>query len=189
LSQSLKVVTSPDVAVKPLSEPLVFMQVLWAVAHGLESASKRMHTELGVTGPQRLVLRIIGHHGRISAGELAETLHIHPSSLTGMLKRLEDADMIRRESDPFDRRRALLTLSRKGVRLNDQHEGTIEATMEAALSQIPKARVTIAKAVLAAIAAALTDESALEAVPPQAASPQVNVRRGRRTHESTRRSR
>lgn len=148
------------------------MQVLWEVAHGLESASKRMHAELGVTGPQRLVLRIMGHHSRISAGALAEIMRIHPSSLTGMLQRLEQAELIRRESDPFDRRRALLELTRKGMRLNEQREGTIEAMVEAALAQLSKERVTTAKAVLGAIAAALSNEeaSALEGAPATGAS-------------------
>jgi DNA-binding MarR family transcriptional regulator len=135
------------------------MQVLWAVAHGLESVSKRMHADLGITGPQRLVLRIIGHHARISAGELAEVLHIHPSSLTGMLRRLEEAELIRRESDPFDRRRALLELTRKGMRLNDQREGTIESMVDAALNRLPRERVATTKAVLSAIAAALGEGS------------------------------
>lgn len=138
------------------------MQVLWAVAHGLESASKRMHAELGITGPQRLVLRIIGHHDRISAGALAEIMRIHPSSLTGMLRRLEQAELVRRESDPFDRRRALLELTRKGMRLNDRREGTIEAMVDGALGQLSKERVAITKAVLGAIAGALSAEEADE---------------------------
>ena len=37
-----------------LPDVLQFMQVLWAVVHGLEKTSKRMAGELGVTGPQRL---------------------------------------------------------------------------------------------------------------------------------------
>ena len=156
MGQSLKVVTSAGAA-KPLGEALIFMQVLWALAHGLESASKRMHADLGLTGPQRLVLRIIGHHDRISAGALAEIMHIHPSSLTGMLQRLEQAEFIRRESDPFDRRRALLELTRKGMRLNEQREGTIEAKADRALAQLSKERISTAKSVLNAIAAALSD--------------------------------
>src|SRR6187402_1158859 len=112
------------------------MQLLWAVAHGLESASKRMHAELGVTGPQRLVIRIVGHHGRISAGALAQVLHVHPSSLTGVLKRLELGGLIRRESDPFDRRRALLELTRRGMRMNHQKQGTIEAAIAGTLSKL-----------------------------------------------------
>lgn len=134
---------------------MAFMQLLWAVAHGLESSSKRMHAELGVTGPQRLVLRIVGHYKRVGAGELAEVLHIHPSSLTGMLKRLEEAELLRRESDPFDRRRALLALTKRGQRLNDQRSGTIESVVADALTKMSKERVGAAKTVLKAIAAAL----------------------------------
>lgn len=147
---------------QPLSDALVFMQVLWALAHGLESSSKRMHAELGITGPQRLVLRLIGHHGRISAGDLAEVLHIHPSSLTGMLQRLEQAELIRRETDPFDRRRALLKLTRRGMRLNDQQAGTIESKVDQALRRMSRERVSTAKAVLAEIASALGSEAELE---------------------------
>ncbi len=135
------------------------MQLLWALTHGLESASKRMHAELGVTGPQRLVLRIVGHHGRISAGELAKVLHVHPSSLTGVLRRLEHAELLRRESDPFDRRRALFELTRRGMRLNRQRAGTIEAIVSTTLTQLPKERVAAARAVLKSIAVALEVET------------------------------
>lgn len=178
------------------------MQVLWALAHGLESASKRMLAQLGITGPQRLVLRIIGHHARISAGALAEIMHIHPSSLTGMLQRLEQADLIRRESDPFDRRRALLELTRKGMRLNDQREGTIEAMVDDALGQMTKERVATAKAVLGAMAAALGRDEAEpgESVVPKSASShkapspvampaKSHAKRGGRLRDGSRRTR
>lgn len=138
------------------------MQVLWAVAHRLESASKHMHARLGVTGPQRLVLRMIGHRGRISPGELADLMHIHPSSLTGMLQRLEQAELIRRESDPFDRRRALLDLTRRGMKLNDERDGTIEATIDRALKRLTRERIATAKAVLTAIADAFGGEAEVD---------------------------
>jgi DNA-binding MarR family transcriptional regulator len=162
LSQSPAKALSPTSEMEPLGDALAFMQLLWAVSHGLESSSKRMHAHLGVTGPQRLVLRIVGHHGRMGAGQLAEVLHIHPSSLTGMLKRLEEADLLRRQSDPFDRRRALLALTRRGQRLNDQRRGTIEAVVAETLAKVSKERVASAKSVLKAIAAALAAENATE---------------------------
>jgi DNA-binding MarR family transcriptional regulator len=162
LSQAPVTALAPSSDVKPLGDALAFMQLLWAVAHGLESSSKRMHAALGVTGPQRLVLRIVGHHGRIGAGQLAEVLHIHPSSLTGMLKRLEEAELLRRESDPFDRRRALLALTRRGQRLNDQRHGTIEAVIAETLAKASKERVASAKSLLKAIATALAAESSTE---------------------------
>ena len=62
-----------------LGEVLGFMRLLWAVAHGLNSASKQMQARMGITGPQRLVLRIIGHYQRISPGDLARVLQLHPA--------------------------------------------------------------------------------------------------------------
>lgn len=145
----------PTPEAPPLGEALSFLQVLWAVTHGMESQSKRMLATLGITGPQRLVLRIVGQHERISAGQLAEVLHIHPSSLTGVLQRLEHAELIRRDSDPLDRRRALFELTRRGQRLNGQRRGTIEEAVAATLSRQPKERVAATKALLGALAEAL----------------------------------
>ena len=65
-----------------LDETLEFLQALWALDHGLQTVSKRMKGELGLTGLQRLVLRILGRNPRLSAGELSRTLHLHPSTLT-----------------------------------------------------------------------------------------------------------
>ena len=83
-----------------------------------DAMSIRMRRTLGVTGPQRLVLRLVGHYGQTTPGDLAGLLHVHPSSLTGVLRRLEHAKLIRRVADPGDRRRALLTLTERGRSLN-----------------------------------------------------------------------
>src|SRR6185369_8261571 len=63
-----------------LSGTLEFMRLLWAVDHALQSTSKRMEQKFGVTGPQRLVIRIVGQFPRASAGEIARILQIHPST-------------------------------------------------------------------------------------------------------------
>jgi hypothetical protein len=73
---------------RELPDVLQFMQLLWAIVHALQKTSKRMSAELGVTGPQRLVLRVVGLSPGISAGRLAAVLRLHPSALTGILQRL-----------------------------------------------------------------------------------------------------
>jgi DNA-binding MarR family transcriptional regulator len=135
------------------------MRLLWAVAHGLESTSKHMLATLGVTGPQRLVLRMLGHYGTMSAGELARTLHIHPSSLTGILRRLEEAGMLERRSDPEDGRRAVLKLTSKGKRLNGRNEGTVEEVVERALRSVSDADLRAAQRILRALSAEFGDDS------------------------------
>ncbi|HTJ42961.1 MAG TPA: MarR family transcriptional regulator [Kofleriaceae bacterium] len=114
-------------------DTLEFMQRLWNVAHALEVASKRMARTLGVTGPQRLVLRIIGLHPTITAQAIASTLGMHPSTLTGVLARLERRKLIARVWDPSDRRRARFRLTPAGKRVDGERKGTVEAAVRRAL--------------------------------------------------------
>ncbi len=141
-----------------LGEVLEFMRLLWAVDHALQSTSKRMEVSIGVTGPQRLVIRIVGRFPQISAGELAEVLHIHPSTLTGVLKRLEARGIIDRKIDSGDARRALFSLTAKGKEVDSARNGTVEATVRKALSKIPDRKVAAARDVLEELANTLLED-------------------------------
>lgn len=113
-----------------LGRVLDFMRILWEVDHALQRVSKRMRSTLGVTGPQRLVVRIVGRVPSISAGQLARILHLHPSTLTGVLDRLERQRLIARRSDPGDARRFLFELTKRGRRIDaSAHRGTVEAAV------------------------------------------------------------
>jgi DNA-binding MarR family transcriptional regulator len=119
-----------------LDAGLQFMRALWVAVHALQKTSKRMNLRLGVTGPQRLVLRVVGLAPGISAGGLAKVLHLHPSTLTGVLKRLETQGLVSRVPHAVDGRRAVLRLTPKGHRLNVATDGTVEAAVRATLTQI-----------------------------------------------------
>ena len=125
-----------DARVTELPDVLQFMQLLWAVVHGMERTSKRMTSEIGVTGPQRLVLRVVGLSPGLSAGDVAAILHVHPSTLTGVLHRLTSQGLITRTDDPRDRRRAILRLTTRGVRANAGRRGTVESAIAEALDGI-----------------------------------------------------
>lgn len=119
-----------------LDETLQFMRVLWGTVHALQKTSKRMNRSLGVTGPQRLVIRVVGLAPGISAGGLARILHLHPSTLTGVLKRLESQRLVSRVQHAGDGRRAVLQLTSTGERLNSATAGTVEATVRTTLRQV-----------------------------------------------------
>ena len=91
------------------------MRLLWSIEHGLQKMSKRMESELGVTGPQRLVLRVVGRFPGVSAGELAEIVRLHPSTITGILQRLVARGLLERERDRADSRRTRLRLNRRAL--------------------------------------------------------------------------
>ena len=138
-----------------LGKTLEFLRILWSIDHGLQSRSKRMESSLGVTGPQRLVLRIVGRFPGISAGGIAKLLRLHPSTVTGMLQRLERHALLERRGDPEDRRRSLFRLTRAGGRLDTMRDGTLEGALRKVMGRLPSSKVVAAAEVLAAIAAEL----------------------------------
>jgi DNA-binding MarR family transcriptional regulator len=144
--------------VAPLGQVLGFMRLLWAVSHGLESTSKQMLAELGVTGPQRLVLRIVGQMPNISPGQLARVMHVHPSSLTGVLQRLATAKLVRRERDPTDGRRSTLTLAPLGRQINARRAGTVEAAIQRALATVKPGELRVVEDVLKTLALELATQ-------------------------------
>lgn len=138
-----------------IGEVLELMRLLWILDHGLQSMSKRMSRNLGITGPQRLVIRIVGRFPGISAGKLANVLCIHPSTLTGILQRLEGRGVIYRKQDPCDGRRALLSLTKKGRGFDALRTGTVEAAVRRALSKVAGDKIVSAREVLEALGAEL----------------------------------
>lgn len=131
------------------------MRSLWALDHELLKASKAMRRRLGVTGPQRLVVRIVGRYPGISAGELASILHLHPSTLTGVLKRLGERGLLARRTDALDGRRALFTLAAGGRALERRKRGTIEGKVRGVLQALDERDIATAETVLRAVARSL----------------------------------
>jgi MarR family transcriptional regulator, organic hydroperoxide resistance regulator len=158
-------VTRPDVRTPEaepdpaLGEVLDFMRGIWALDHAVQRTSKRMERELGITGLQRLVIRVVGRFPSIPAGRLAELLHVHPSTLTGVFRRLERQGALRRSPDPRDKRRALLGLTRKGRALDVEREGTIEAAIQQVLRRTDPQTLEAARSLLRKITQMLDERN------------------------------
>ena len=150
-------------ATEGLTENLAFLRLLWAVDHGLRSISKQMQATIGMTGPQRLVLRILGRTPRVMPSELAELLHLDRGTVSGVLDRLADQQLIIRRPHPEDGRSVLLELSARGKLLDRETAGTVEACVRRALASLPGSKVNAAIQVLEALARELTREEQRDA--------------------------
>lgn len=134
------------------------MQRLWSLAHGLEVRSKAMARTLGVTGPQRLVIRMVGQSPDASAREIANTLGMHPSTLTGILARLENHKLLVRKIDALDRRVARFRLTKAGQQIDRERRGTVEAAVRRALGRADTAVVAHTMELLELLTAELERE-------------------------------
>jgi DNA-binding MarR family transcriptional regulator len=135
---------------------LKFLQTVWQLEHALERASKRMEDSLGISGPQRFALRMIGVQPGITAGELASVLHLHPSTVTGIVQRLEIRKLVKRSANESDGRVAHLHLTAAGAKANKPAaKGTIERAARTALTRCPEPQRKASAAVMEQFAAEL----------------------------------
>lgn len=148
--------TFSDAAHK-LDPILDFMRLLWSIEHGLQRMSKRMEGELGITGPQRLVLRVVGRFPGLAAGELAHIVRLHPSTITGILQRLVARGLVDRQRDPGDSRRVCLRLNASARVYIRSSSGTAEKMVTEALKHVGPSRVRAAREVLAEVARRFED--------------------------------
>jgi MarR family transcriptional regulator, organic hydroperoxide resistance regulator len=150
-----------EMAAPRLDPALQFMRLMWFVDHGLQKASKRMSSSIGLTGPQRLAVRIVGRYPGIAAGELASVMHLDPSTVTGILRRLERSRMILRGADPIDGRRVRLSLTPKGRETDRRMAGTVEAAVRRTIGLLSHQEVDAASHMLTVLASQLlTDDGA-----------------------------
>src|ERR1700760_4323141 len=132
------------------------MERRWELVRALAVRSKRMGRTLGVTGPQRLVIRVVGQSPDATAREIAEVLGLHPSTLTGVLARLERQRMIQRKVDPDDRRRVRFRLSAEGRRIDRERKGTVEAAVRRAMSRAAPEMIAATEGLLALLVGELS---------------------------------
>jgi DNA-binding MarR family transcriptional regulator len=137
---------------RPLGQALDFLRILWAINHGLATTSRYMKTKFGLTGRQRLIVRVVNEFPGISAGELAKVLHLDPSTLTGVLQQMSQRGLLALQPDAKDRRRLRIQLTPKGRRMSHMSIGAIEAAVARTLLHVPPAKLKATREVLALLA-------------------------------------
>ena len=86
-------------------------------------------------------------------GELGAGLGLSSASTTALVDRLEAAGMARREPDPQDRRRVLVTLSDSARRFGERRLAPLGAALEQAVDASDEASLTAVTAFLGVLLA------------------------------------
>jgi len=137
---------------------LEFIRRMWAVDHELQRASKRMVGRIGLTAPQRLAVRFIGRHSGVTLGQLAELLHLHAGTVTGIVRKLEELGLVVQTRSLEDTRRRHLALTAKGRQIDRRRKGTVEAAVRRTASAVTSTELATAAAVLDVLAKNLAAE-------------------------------
>jgi DNA-binding MarR family transcriptional regulator len=96
----------------PLDDQLCFS--LYGATIAVNRAYKPLLDRLGITYPQYLVLSALWEEDGRTIGAIAERLSLEPSTITPLVKRLEQAGLLTRERNPADERQVQVRLTGKG---------------------------------------------------------------------------
>jgi DNA-binding MarR family transcriptional regulator len=93
------------------------MQSLRRIVKALHEYSTSVEKRFGLTGPQLWALWELSRAGTLSLKELSARMHLDPSTVTGVVDRLQKRGLLVRATDPEDRRRVVLSLTAEGAQL------------------------------------------------------------------------
>jgi MarR family transcriptional regulator, organic hydroperoxide resistance regulator len=89
---------------------------LRVVARGFNKYSKYLQEHHKITIPQIICLREVHEHGPITLGALTKIVALNNSTVTGIVDRLENQQLLQRTRTSSDRRQIHLQMTEKGVR-------------------------------------------------------------------------
>jgi DNA-binding MarR family transcriptional regulator len=120
-----------------LGDALELLRRIWQLSHEIERASARMARTLGITGQQRMTLRVIGRFPGITAGDLSDRLCVDAATVSTALARLEKKKLVTRQRDATDGRRVRVLLTAAGRKLDVPDTGTIESAVSHVVANSP----------------------------------------------------
>jgi len=100
----------------PLDDQICFS--LYATSMAINRTYKPMLDEMGITYPQYLVLNVLGEDGvqedGATVGAIAQRLALESSTITPLVKRLEQAGLVGRQRSTVDERQVRVKLTEAG---------------------------------------------------------------------------
>lgn len=82
----------------------------WELSTAVVLFHEAVADRLGLSAADHKALSLIMRAGALTAGDLAQQTGLSPGAVTGLVDRLERAGFVRRQRDPVDRRRVVITV-------------------------------------------------------------------------------
>ena len=105
------------------------MQSLRRIFKAIQDYSQEVYNKFEITGPQLWALKTISQNENLYLSELGKRMYLHPSTITGVVDRLEKKGFVVRSRGQKDRRVLSVCLTPKGKRLSKETPNPIQGKM------------------------------------------------------------
>lgn len=138
--QERKVLPGPTEtpAVPAGSYELRVLQSLRRIIRAVEIHSKKLVHSHKITGPQLGCLAAINEDGPLTTTTLAKAVYLSPSTIVGIVDRLEEKKLVIRQRGSKDRRQVQICLTEAGEQLLNRAPSALQDTLAEALKSLPE---------------------------------------------------
>jgi|SRR5882672_6361466 len=146
------------------------LEILHRIFQSVDLFSRKALRDFGVTGPQIWALRTIERAGVSTMGALAQGMHLHMSTVTGIIDRLEAGRLVTRVRSSEDARVMELRLTPRGRTILARSPEPPRSKAARGLQRLPPARLRQVRAALLLVAGAMDVDLSAGEERPEAAS-------------------
>ena len=100
--------------------------------------SKRAEKDTGITGPQLWAIKTIAEYAPIKGAELARRMYLHPTTIVGILDRLEARGLVVKTRSTVDRRIVEVELTEQGKTLVASAPEVAQGMLVKGLENLPE---------------------------------------------------
>ncbi|ARP94756.1 MarR family winged helix-turn-helix transcriptional regulator [Bordetella genomosp. 13] len=126
---------------------LRILRALRRITRSIALHSRQLSAVSHITAPQLMCLRTVIAGGPMTATSISREIHVSPSTVVGILDRLEDKGLIRRERGREDRRIVFVSATDAGRTLASEAPSPLQKHLADALNALPEleqATITLA---------------------------------------------
>src|SRR5215510_11326340 len=109
---------------------------VYSAAHAFNRVYKPLLDRLGLTYPQYLVMLVLWERDGVPLKDIGEWLFLDSGTLTPLLKRLEQAGLVRRTRSTEDERQVLIALTPQGQALKEKARAVPQAILAASACSV-----------------------------------------------------
>lgn len=116
---------------------LLVLKSLRRIIRALDLYSRKLKSVYGLTVPQLVCLSAIAKEGPMSSIELSQQAQLSPSTIVGILDRLQKMGLITRERSVTDRRLVMLTTTDRGKEVVAGAPSPLQDSLTRGLQDLP----------------------------------------------------
>ncbi|MBD3257846.1 MarR family transcriptional regulator [candidate division GN15 bacterium] len=117
---------------------LQILQSIRRIMRAVDIYSRKLRSQYELTAPQLICLGTVVERGPLTVSEIAEMVFLSPSTVVGILDRLETRGLVQRERDTVDRRVVNILATAAGKKVVNKAPSALQDGLHEGLQKLPQ---------------------------------------------------